>query len=293
MDQKFEQGFKLNEWRWKTKKRNSLFFQSSKPLWNGEKKKSVFVWGEQGIGDQIMFASIIPELHAICSKLIVQCDKRLIPLFRRSFHKDIIYHNDQSVIAEDSYDFHTPIGSLPCIFRTSLESFKKTSNGYLRHEEAKTKKLRQTILAGEEKTLIGISWRTNSQTRDASIRNIELADLAQNLDSANTQLVCLQYGDVDDQINQVKTDFGIKITQISEIDNFSDIDGLASLIMACDQIVSMTNATIHLAGALGANVKVLLPITARQTWGKYVSDCWCAAVSQHTCRTTLEIGTMF
>jgi tetratricopeptide (TPR) repeat protein len=280
--QSFHQGFKLQDWRWKTIERRGQFLQSSKPLWNNEQRKSVFVWGEQGIGDEIMFASMIPELHKLSSKIILRCDERLIPLFKRSFPDNIIYYSQGQAVAEDEYDFHIPIGSLSKIFRTSLESFKKTSAGFLNYDREKTCRLRDAILAGEEKKVIGISWKTQSLSPGSGNRNIKLTDLAQILDHANIRLVCLQYGDVDDELKALQRDLGIEIMQVSEVDNMNDIDGLASLIMACDQVVSTTNVTVHLAGALGANTKVLLPFSTRWIWGSSGSDSfWYDTVSPY------------
>jgi len=268
----FHEGFKLQELRWQSKNFHGKFLKSSKPFWNGEKNKSVFVWGEQGIGDQIMFASIIPELQKISSKLIVHCDKRLIPLFKRSFSEHIIYCDNRSSVNEGEYDFHTPIGSLALTFRPSLESFKRAPVSFLRHNKVQSTTLRKKILSNGKKTIIGMSWRSEASARGAADRNIGLVELAQTLASVNTQLVCLQYGDVDNEIEILERDFGIQIIKITEIDNFNDVDGLASLIMSCDLIVSTTSATVHLAGALGANVRVLLPFPARWIWGRLGSE---------------------
>ena len=265
---KFKEGFQQYDWRFKQTEVETLYLHTDKPEWRGEKNKTVFVWKEQGIGDEIMFASIIPELHALCSKLIVQCDERLIPLFQRSFPSDIIFQSDGSLVNENLYDFHIPIGSLPRFFRTSSESFSRTSGGYLCHDKKRSNQLRQKLLMGGKKRLIGISWMTTSKTQTSTKRNISLSVLAQALDGTKIQLVCLQYGDVSEEIDVLKTKFGIDIVQVSEINNRHDIDDLASLIMACDEIVSTTNATVHLAGALGADVKVLLPFPSRWIWGR-------------------------
>ena len=281
-DQNFVEGFQLMELRWKTKQDIGVPLASSKPLWNGEKNQTVFVWSEQGVGDVVMFASLIPELHSVSSQLIVQCDKRLIPLFQRSFPKDIIYHSDRTFIGEDKYDFHTPIGSIARIFRTSLESFQTTSNGYLRCDEARAHQLRKKLLTGDAKTLVGISWKTSSPLQNSNKRNIKLSDLAQALDSPDTQLVCLQYGDVSGEIARLKKEFGINVAQVSEIDNRNDIDDLSSLITACDGVVSTTNATVHLAGALGVAVKVLLPFSSRWMWGRSAShNPWYGSVTSY------------
>ncbi|MDC0581810.1 hypothetical protein OAO54_07145, partial [Amylibacter sp.] len=93
------------------------------------------------------------------------------------------------------------------------------------------------------------------------------------------QLLCLQYGDVSDEIEAVKRDFGIEVIQFSEVDNKNDIDGLASLILACDHIVSTTNITVHLAGALGAKVTALLPFSPRWIWGDGSESFWYNSVA--------------
>jgi tetratricopeptide (TPR) repeat protein len=87
--QDFEVGWPLYEWRWKLAKVLSNPLKSTKPLWKPSKKQRVLLWGEQGVGDEIMFGSLIPDLYSSSSKLIVLTDKRLIPLFRRSFPDDI------------------------------------------------------------------------------------------------------------------------------------------------------------------------------------------------------------
>ena len=101
----------------------------------------------------------------------------------------------------------------------------------------------------------------------ATFRNILLSDLASNLNNNNNKLVDLQYGDNSKEINDLKNKLGIKLLQVPEIDNKNDIDGLASLISACDLIVSIDNFLVHLAGSLGVNTKVLLPYTMDSRWG--------------------------
>ena len=278
----FAEGWPLFEWRWKTKQHIGTELTTSKPQWSGEANKRVFLWAEQGIGDEIMYASLIPELAASSSKLIVQCDERLIPLFKRSFIDGIEYRCRKSPAPEDSYDCHIPMGSLPNIFRPSLDSFSKASKAYLHCESERSQELRKTLLKGEAKTLIGISWNSSSPIAGAHHRNITLSDMAQHLDAPDVQLVNLQYGDVSDEIAKLKEDHGIEVAEVSEIDNRNDIDGLAALIMACDQIVSIDNATVHLAGALGANTKVLLPFNRSWQWGLDRSDSyWYGSLQLH------------
>ena len=275
----FDLGFKKSEWRWKTGSRVNQFLKSSKPLWNGEKGQRVLVWNEQGIGDEIMFSSIIPEIYATSLKILVKCDKRLIPLFERSFQADVTYYSEEAHVSEDEYDFHIPMGSLPLTFRTSLDSFKKSALGFLKCDTARTEDIKGHLTHKQNKKFVGISWMTTSGLKNSSFRNIDLADLARALDGPNTQLVCLQYGDVSNEIKAVKKDFGIDIIQFDDVDNKNDIDGLASLISACDQIVSTTNITVHLAGALGEKVTALLPFSPRWIWGDGSESFWYESVT--------------
>ena len=263
----FNQGFVKNKWRWKTKKRDGTFLQSSKPMWNGEKNQRVLVWGEQGIGDELMFSSIIPELYATSLKILVKCDKRLIRLFERSFPVDVIYFSKDQPVPEDEYDFHIPMGSLPLTFRKSLDSFKKSASGFLKYDVSKTESIKAQLMHEYGKKIIGISWKTASTIRSSSSRNIDLTKLVRALDNSNTQFLCLQYGDISDEIEAVKRDFGIEVVQFSDVDNKNDIDGLAALMAACDTVITIDNSTAHLSGALGLTTKLMLPYTANWRWG--------------------------
>jgi len=109
-------------------------------------------------------------------------------------------------------------------------------------------------------------------------RNISLRALAQNLNNPNIRLVSLQYGDVSSEIEELGKDYGIDVIQFDEVDNTNDLDGLAALMLACDDIVSTTSATVHLAGALGANTKVLLPYSPRWIWGSGSQSYWYKSV---------------
>jgi tetratricopeptide (TPR) repeat protein len=275
----FDQGFIQNEWRWKTKERDGMFLQSTKPMWNGEKNQRVLVWGEQGIGDELMFSSIIPELYEASLKILVKCDKRLIPLFKRSFPADVKYFSKDLQIPEGEYDFHIPMGSLPLFFRKSEDSFKKSALGFLKYDMSKNKSIKAQLMQEYDKKIIGISWKTSSPINGSLNRNIDLAKLVRALDSSNTQLLSLQYGDISDEIDAVKRDFGIEVIQFSGVDNKNDIDGLAALMAACDQIVSTTNVTVHLAGALGAKVTALLPFSSRWIWGDGSESFWYNSVT--------------
>jgi len=270
----FEAGWLSYEWRWKRSKDRPQFLNTSKPLWQPSMRQRVLLWGEQGLGDEIMFASLILDIYSLSSKLIVQTDKRLINLFKRSFPNNIDFRPRDELVSETEYDAHMPLGSAPIHFRQTIESFKDSSEGWLSACSAKTKTLRSELLSDDSETLIGISWHTTAHRNGAQNRLIPLNRIAQMLHAPKVRLVSLQYGDFVDEVEKLSTDYGIKVTQVTQIDNMNNIDGLAALINACDRIVSIDNATVHLAGALGKDTKVLLPYACEWRWGQSSQDSY-------------------
>ena len=95
---------------------------------------------------------MLSELKAKSEKLIVHCDKRLIPLFKRSLSKDIIFEGSKNNINEKDYDVHIPMGSVSKYFRENLKSFSVTSKGYLKADKDRTLKIRNKLLKDKKFT---------------------------------------------------------------------------------------------------------------------------------------------
>ena len=252
----FEEGLNKYESRWKIKG-NKKQLITSKLEWSNKNKGRVLLWGEQGVGDEILFASLIPELVNIVDQLIVQVDKRLIPLFKRSFDERIIYIHKNQKLDEERYDFQISMGSVIKYFRNNKRSFKKGKEEYIKANKIKTLNYRDKLYKySKSKRLIGISWK--SKSRAHKYRSISLEKFIMGIYIPNTCFVNLQYGDTKDEINNIKKKYGINIYTLEEVDTFNDLDNLASLINACDMVVSIENLIFALAGALGVESKILL-----------------------------------
>ena len=269
----FEEAFKLSEWRWKTELKIGTEFYSKKPFWNGQNKSSVFVWREQGIGDEIMFCSILPELIEKSEKIILNCDKRLIPLFRRSLSGKVTYQSKINNVDENNYDFHIPMGSLPRYFRKDISSFENSSKGYLKADKTKIHEFRKKLSDRKNIKIIGLSWHTKSEIQMASFRNIPLKDLVSEINNSEIKFISLQYGDVSKEIRELKNEMGIDIIDLKEVDKRDDIDSLAALVSVCDLVVSIDNFILHLAGSLGVKTKALLPFSSDSRWGHKNDKC--------------------
>tara|TARA_X000000368_G_C22992794_1_gene695150 strand:- start:716 stop:1381 length:666 start_codon:yes stop_codon:yes gene_type:complete len=163
----------------------------------------------------------------------------------------------------EEFDYHLPMGSLPRLFRSSEKDFDRVLKGYLKADPERVKSLRDELgLSG--KKVIGISWKSINSLNNLK-KSLSLMDLGKVFKALDITLVNLQYGDVDEEIKEFKNETGIDVLQCGSVDNREDLDGLAALIEMCDLVVSTSNVTIHLAGALGKEAWVLLP---------YVSNFW-------------------
>ena len=260
----FEKGWGYYEYRWYTDTNVNVQWPFDRDkMWKGEEGGELVLWREQGIGDDILFLGLVPEAKRKVDKLSVYVDPRLVPLCERSMH-GIEFIPSEEKLKEKNFDYHLPMGSLPFHFRNSEEDFSETVNGYLKADEKRVKVLRNE-LGIEGKRVIGISWKSFNGSNMEN-KNLYLKDLANLFKDLDIALVNLQYGDVEDEIREFTRSTGINILQCGSVDNRDDLDGLAALIELCDLVVSTSNVTVHLAGALGKETWVLLPYVASFWW---------------------------
>ncbi len=231
-------------------------------LWDRQEDKRIILWREQGIGDDIIFLSLVPEASKITKSLSVYIDSRLIPLCTRSMPG--INFKQYSDKVEEDFDYHLPMGSLPRLFRSSESDFERVVKGYLKADPKRVESLRDELrLRG--KKVIGISWKSINSMNNLK-KSLTLIDLGKVFKDLDITLVNLQYGDVDEEIRDFENETGIEVLQCASVDNREDLDGLAALIEMCDLVVSTSNVTIHLAGALGKETWVLLPYFSMFWW---------------------------
>ena len=250
----FKAGWPGYEMRWKHFQCNSEPLKSAKPVWDFKKtNQRLLVWAEMGIGDHIFFGSLLSELLEDVPNLLVQIDKRLIPIFTRSLPK-IKFYPDSLILPESDYDIHIPIGSLGKYLRNNEKDFLLRKNKFFISDEIRTQTIRQELPASK-KLICGVSWKSSAGVTGIN-RSLSLEKLAAIFDPDKISLVNLQYGDVSKEIDLLKTN--IELIQYKSIDNFDDLDGVASLIDACDFIVSVDNSIIHLSSALGKKTFILL-----------------------------------
>ena len=236
-------------------------------IWDGNYLNGVLlVWAEQGLGDHIIFASMLTDLSKYAKKIILQIDERLENLLTRYFAK-IHFLNIKIVKSEKElvYDKHIAIGSLGQYLRKSKKFFKTTPKKFLITSASKENKLKKEFF-NNSKFKVGISWRTLNKKQ--KFRNIDLEQMIPILSNTNCDFINLQFGKFDDDLKNIKQKYGVNIRSINEIDNLKNIDSLAALINCLDLVITIQNTTAHLSGALGKNTWVMLTFNARWHWLK-------------------------
>ena len=272
LQKNFSSGFELYESRWEGAKNFQKRFESKKPIWDPflTLKKRILITSEQGVGDEIMFCSLLPDVYKTNNEFEVLVDPRLLSLCRRSFPAEVSFTSKFRPIDDLKFDYHIPIGSLPLHFRKLEREFLQSQSQYLFPDTLKSEKIRRNLIENEVDILCGVSWSGGSTRKDRKFKAIELSKIVNSLKDFNIKFVNLQYGDFRKEILDLEVETGIKLWSVAEIDTFNDIDGLAALISACDVIVTVDNLTVHLAGSLG--VKTYLLLSNMHDWRWALTD---------------------
>lgn len=240
------------------------------PDWDGSSLagRTIFVSFEQGIGDEIMFASCLPEVIAAARHCFIECSPKLAPIFRRSFPAgDILARDawrDSPAIAKTPPDCKSAIGSLPLFLRRSRAAFP-AHHGYLRTDERRVKRWRARLNALPGRRKVGISWRGGVAITHRGLRSIPLQQWVPILSTPGIDFVSLQYSDLEREVEALRRSTGIQVHHWQEA--IDDYDDTAALVQALDLVIAVQTAVVHLGGALGARVWALIPAIPEWRYG--------------------------
>ena len=227
-----------------------IFYNSKLPKWDGRNDtSSVLFYGEQGIGDQLCLAKLITKIRGYQNQFTFAVDKRLLPLFKRSFSEPNFHFVAHDINIEAFFDFQAAIFRLGFLF-VNEENDITSPDKYLLAKNINAKK--------KTKMRIGISWFSQNKTT-GHLKNIELTDLIKAIGiNDSLEYINLQYGDHEKEISVAEENNNIKINRYNDLDKFNDIDGLFSLVDSCDVVITISNVTAHIAGSLGKKSYLLL-----------------------------------
>jgi tetratricopeptide (TPR) repeat protein len=237
------------------------------PDWDGSPlpHARLLVLAEQGVGDEIMFGSCIPDLERIVNSVVLECSPRLAPLYARSFRGVAVHGRERHAPLDWLGNYpgiaaKIAIGSLPRILRREMSGFPN-HNGYLKADPARIDAYRNRLKALGSGLTVGVSWRAGTRATRGELRSIELDELQALFEVPNTRFVCLQHA-LEASYHGRLQRLGIELWD----EALSDIGECAALISALDLVVSVDNTNAHLAGALGRPVWVLLHSSPEWRW---------------------------
>lgn len=233
------------------------------PLWRGEDLTgaTVLVRREQGVGDELMFNSCIPELQSRAGLCVLECSPRLKTLFQRSLPGVLVVETDglPALLTRLETAGLAPVrqvglASLPFYFRMSLDAFPKNPAWRLRADPDRRAAWRARLDAAGPGVKIGFGWRSRRvYGKDYHLYSQNLNDWAGIFRTPGATFVSLQYDPSEEELNAARAVAGpaARIVSFPELDLTNDLDGAAALTAACDLVLSTASAVAVMGGALG------------------------------------------
>ena len=269
-DGKLIEGLKQYEWRFYPTAQSVPVRPITKPRWRGEKLKgkSIFIWLEQGIGDEVLSLRLIEYYLEQCDNCIVECDERLVPLVSRAYPEITVCKrtNPPDQIFKSS-DFSCPVWSGAIHLSKYLKHFQNANfkTSYLSAEIKDTNlfKKKYRKLAGK-RAIVGLSWASGGKA--GKIKTPPLEEWKNLLSRKDIFFVSVQYSPAQEDIDFLEKISGNTIFLDKNVNATKDLDLLASQLSALDATVSVSNSTAHLCGALGLPIANVIPFGRGGFW---------------------------
>ena len=275
----FNSGWKNYEYRWghpESKKEN---ISQTYLLKNINELGRIFLCEEQGIGDKILYASLLHELDNKNYEIFLETDERLLSVFKRSFNYIKIV-SKKNRPDPSSFDSGFGIASLPGFLRKNIEAFKNQKIRFLESDQEKKINFRKILKNESSQQICGLAWKSGNEQIGFN-KSIGLENFAALSLLPNTRFVNLQYEATDDEIQFLRDKCKIDIINLKDVDLFNDIDSLFSLVDACDFVVTSSNVTVHISGSLGKKTFLLVPNDNGKLWywhDKHSRSIWYPSV---------------
>jgi len=237
---------------------------SGEPRWDGSKGKNLVVFGEQGIGDEINFGSCIADLIRDSASVVIECDKRLETVFRRTFPDQEVrgtrYDSEITWVNGRNFDAHVSFGQLPQFYRRTNSDFP--SGAYLIPDPELRLMFKARFDSLPKKPRIGITWNGGIAPTGKAVRSIALETLLPILEF-DAHWVSLEYKPPKD-LDAFNAKHNLNIMHWPWAVQCYDYDITLALIAELDMVITVTQTAVHAAGALGKECWCLVP--SRPIW---------------------------
>jgi tetratricopeptide (TPR) repeat protein len=254
----YSAGWPEYEWRWKTGDTALRPPNFPNPLWDGADPagRRILIFVEQGFGDAIQFIRFIPQLLKLNGTFLMECPPELLTLFDRWPDLQIIPRGQPL----PEFDLHLPLLSIPRILGITLQNLPGEIP-YLFADTTKIEKWKQRVGSGKQVN-IGLVWAGNPQHRQDRSRSANLAAFAPLASIDGLRFFSLQKGEAAAQAENPPAGLTL-IDHAGELHDFSDT---AAFVSALDLVISVDTSIVHLAGAIGKPVFLLLAFSPDWRW---------------------------
>lgn len=225
--------------------------------------RHVLLYGEQGIGDMLMFGSLLPELLAEAASVRLLLPPRLVELFQYSFPTALVASSFEAADL-DQGQLAFSIGSLGGVYRLRAEDFQGHGpHLWVGPSTRQAWRLRLEQLGPGAK--VGIAWRGGGSLGSRVQRSLELEQLLPLLQLPGVRWINLQYGLGPTELEDFERSHGIRLHHFEGIGE--NLQATAALTAALDLVITVQQTALHIAGGLGVPAWVLVPAVAEWRYG--------------------------
>jgi ADP-heptose:LPS heptosyltransferase len=213
--------------------------------------KSILLWREQGIGDEILFSSCIPDLLLRYpeSSVYFECENRLQDIFSKSIKGLKILNQEQT--PPQNFDYHLPIGSLMKFFRRDIKSFEG-KGAFLSADNTISESFKARLAPYSSKKIIGLCWRSGLISPTRNVHYTAISDWTfLNEIKERYVFVNLQYGDCEEELVEVEKKWQVEIIRWKDVDLKNDMDQVFALVSNLDAVVTVGTSVSAISGSLG------------------------------------------
>ncbi|MBH88986.1 MAG: hypothetical protein CMF71_01975 [Magnetovibrio sp.] len=251
--------------RWETESFSSPVRSFPQAQWDGSslKDKKIVIYGEQGLGDEIRHASMIPDMLELGAEVHIECEPRLVDLFQRSFADAKVFPcpYTEAETGEVDFDYQSAILDLGGFLRPTIDSFPSEPN----HSFLKPNPLR-TVFWGERLRAlgacpkVGMIWQSTKAVGGRGRWGATVEELAPILSIKGIDFINLMYVECKEDRAKMQKLYGVNLHTWDDIDLRNDQDDLCALISNLDLVVSHTSSVAYTAAGLGVPTFNFMPI---------------------------------
>lgn len=226
--------------------------------------KAILIWGEQGVGDEILFAGMFADICARSRRCVIECTHKLVPLFARSFPNALVVPRTEppQPATRDGIDFQVAAAGAARWLRPCLDSFP-LHKGYLSADAARVAHWKSRLAELGPGPKVGICWRSSLAHGRRNLHYTSLGQWGPIFGVPDVHFINLQYDDCADELAAARQTHGVTVHAFADLDLHNDLDEAAALTKSLDLVIGAPTAAANLAAALDV-----------PTWMMYYGRNW-------------------